>query len=210
MKKILGLTVAALMVMGLVGGGTWAYFSDPEATGNNVFSAGTLDLDLNSGDDTEPVMFTLLDQVPGAADNATLSLDYAGNLDGKLDISFSAINNVGLADGGTDEYGDDSGDLGGALEIAPYIDVDQTGDFTALTDWALKSNGGVDQTALQWDSLDSFASKSWTSVYGGVVTHNDSDNFTIEWRIPTTVGNSIQGDSANFTVTFTLQQAEKP
>ena len=30
MKKILGLTVAALMVMGLIGGGTWAYFTDPE------------------------------------------------------------------------------------------------------------------------------------------------------------------------------------
>ena len=35
MKKILGLAVAALLVMGLVGGGTWAYFSDTEtSTGN--------------------------------------------------------------------------------------------------------------------------------------------------------------------------------
>jgi predicted ribosomally synthesized peptide with SipW-like signal peptide len=29
MKKILGLSVAAMMIMALVGGGTWAYFSDP-------------------------------------------------------------------------------------------------------------------------------------------------------------------------------------
>jgi len=209
MKKILGLTVAALMVMGLVGGGTWAYFSDPEATGNNVFSAGTLDLDLDSGDDTEPVMFNLLDQVPGAADNATLSLDYAGNLDGKLDISFSAINDV-ESSGPTEYEGTGSGELGANLEIAPYIDVDQSGDFTASTDYALKSDQTVVQNALQWAALTSFDSKTWTNVYSGVVTNGDSDNFTIEWRIPTTVGNSIQGDSANFTVTFTLQQAEKP
>ena len=30
MKKILGLTVAAILVMALVGGGTWAYFRDVE------------------------------------------------------------------------------------------------------------------------------------------------------------------------------------
>ena len=44
MKKILGLTVAALLVMGLVGGGTWAYFSDPESSTGNVLTAGTLNL----------------------------------------------------------------------------------------------------------------------------------------------------------------------
>ena len=48
MKKILGLTVVALMVMGLVGGGTWAYFSDVETSTGNTFGAGTLDLTVDS------------------------------------------------------------------------------------------------------------------------------------------------------------------
>ena len=47
MKKILGLTIAALIVMALVGGGTWAYFSDPETSTGNILSAGTLDLKTN-------------------------------------------------------------------------------------------------------------------------------------------------------------------
>ena len=35
---------------------------------------------------------------------------------------------------------------------------------------------------------------------------NTADNFTIAWRISPSIGNAIQGDSANFTITFTLEQ----
>ncbi|GAG27816.1 unnamed protein product, partial [marine sediment metagenome] len=38
MKKILGLTIVAVLVMALVGGGTWAYFSDVERTDTNVLT----------------------------------------------------------------------------------------------------------------------------------------------------------------------------
>ena len=48
MKKILGLTVAALLVMGLVGGGTWAYFTDTETSTGNTFAVGTLDLEVDT------------------------------------------------------------------------------------------------------------------------------------------------------------------
>jgi len=29
----------------------------------------------------------------------------------------------------------------------------------------------------------------------------------VEWRVPTSAGNNIQGDSVSFNVTFTLEQA---
>ncbi|HEX76780.1 MAG TPA: hypothetical protein G4O12_09435, partial [Dehalococcoidia bacterium] len=35
MKKILGLTIAALLVIGTVSSGTWAYFTDTEQSVNN-------------------------------------------------------------------------------------------------------------------------------------------------------------------------------
>ena len=54
MKKILGLTIAAVLVIGLVGGGTWAYFSDTEESAGNVFSSGTLDLGLANSGGTDP------------------------------------------------------------------------------------------------------------------------------------------------------------
>jgi len=50
MKKLFGLTIAALLIIGIVGGGTWAYFSDTETSSSNQITAGTLDLDLDGGD----------------------------------------------------------------------------------------------------------------------------------------------------------------
>ena len=49
MKKILGLTIAVVLVIGLVAGGTWAYFSDVETTTGNTFTAGIIDLELTQG-----------------------------------------------------------------------------------------------------------------------------------------------------------------
>ena len=46
MKKIFGLTIAAVLVMAMVTGGTWAYFSDTESSTNNSLTAGTLDLNI--------------------------------------------------------------------------------------------------------------------------------------------------------------------
>ena len=57
MKKILGLTVAVLLSIGMVGIGTWAYFSDVETSTGNVLTAGTLDLKTN---DVDGVSQTLL------------------------------------------------------------------------------------------------------------------------------------------------------
>jgi len=42
-KKIIGLSIAALLILALVGGATWALFSDTETSANNTLIAGTLD-----------------------------------------------------------------------------------------------------------------------------------------------------------------------
>jgi predicted ribosomally synthesized peptide with SipW-like signal peptide len=206
MKKILGLTVVALMVMGMVGGGTWAYFSDPEVTGANVLAAGTLDLNLDGGDDLAQAILTISDKAPGDSGNDTAPLEFDGSIDGELDIDISGATNT-ESSGGTEYEGDGApGELGANLEVAPYIDVDQQGDFDAATDIALKSDGTTTQAALQWDTLNNFASTSWDDVYTGAVTSGTTDDFVLPWRIGSGVGNTIQGDSANCTITFTLEQ----
>ena len=48
MKKILGLSVAALLVIAMVGGATWAFFQDTESSTGNRIMAGTLDLTLGN------------------------------------------------------------------------------------------------------------------------------------------------------------------
>ncbi|NLE08228.1 MAG: hypothetical protein GX631_03110, partial [Dehalococcoidales bacterium] len=84
MKKILGLSVAALMVMGLVGGGTWAYFSDTEESTGNIFTAGTLDLCLYNTSNTSSTgsitgTFSASIWAPGDTINGTLYINNDGS-----------------------------------------------------------------------------------------------------------------------------------
>ena len=90
MKKILGLAVAALLVMGLVGGGTWAYFSDTETSSNNVLTAGTIVLEFDSGVTTPFNLGPLApgDNVSGAVD---WELENQGSLPGYLYITFGSL-----------------------------------------------------------------------------------------------------------------------
>lgn len=48
MKKIIGLTIAVVLIIGLVAGGTWAYFTDTEESVGNVFTSGTIDIAISN------------------------------------------------------------------------------------------------------------------------------------------------------------------
>lgn len=83
MKKKLGMGVAtAVLGLGLIGGGTFAYFSDQEVS-NNTFAAGTLDLALN------PTEIINVDNIkPGDKMLRTFNLANKGTLDIKtVDLS---------------------------------------------------------------------------------------------------------------------------
>lgn len=57
LKKIAGLTIAALLVSGMMTIGAWAYFSDVETASGNVMMAGTLDLKTNDADGVNQTLF---------------------------------------------------------------------------------------------------------------------------------------------------------
>ncbi len=44
LKKLAGLTIAALLVLGVTAGASWSYFRDTETSAGNTITAGTLDL----------------------------------------------------------------------------------------------------------------------------------------------------------------------
>ena len=57
MKRILGLTIAFMLLIGMVGIGTFAYFSDAETAYGNQLSAGTLDLKTNDADGVSQTLY---------------------------------------------------------------------------------------------------------------------------------------------------------
>lgn len=203
MKKIFGLTIATLIVLAMMAGGTWAYFSDTESSANNTLTAGTMDLNVDGGN-AAVTTFSVTGKAPGDSGTGSTTLANAGNLSGELDITFSAITNTG---NGTGEFGDSSGDLGGVAEMAVYVDVDQSGAWNA-GDIGLKSDGTTysSPTALNYATINSYGSDTFNAVE--TVNASAADSLVIDWRIPTSAGNSIQGDSVSFDITFTLEQAD--
>jgi predicted ribosomally synthesized peptide with SipW-like signal peptide len=76
MKKILGLALAAILVMAMVAGGTWAYFNDVEASDTNAITAGKLDITLGTSEYS-----TDIDNIkPGDTHTVTIDVTNAGTL----------------------------------------------------------------------------------------------------------------------------------
>ncbi len=96
MKKILGLTIATVLFIGMAGIGTLAYFSDIETSTGNTLAAGTLDLKTGG---TDGVSGTLVatGMAPGViVGPATIVLNNIGSVAGSsLDLSFSYVNTDG-------------------------------------------------------------------------------------------------------------------
>ena len=100
-KKKLGLGVAsAALGLSLIGGGTYAYFSDVETT-NNTFAAGTLDLAVN------PTTIINVDNIkPGDWMNRTFKLENKGSLDISkviLDTDYTVTDKNG--NNGSEDFG---------------------------------------------------------------------------------------------------------
>jgi predicted ribosomally synthesized peptide with SipW-like signal peptide len=203
MKKILGLMVAALLVIMMVGGGTWAYFSDTEDSAGNTLAAGTLDLNID-GDNEAVVTFDVSNKAPGDSGNGSNTLSNVGSLDGELDIQFSEVTNTAGSGSGEFEGGD--GELGGVALLTAYVDVDSNGSWST-GDIGLKSDGSKynHPTELDYATVDSYSEKSWDAVE--TMASGAADDIVVMWQIPTDATNAIQGDSVSVDITFVLEQA---
>ena len=227
MKKILGLTIAALLVMGLVGGGTWAYFTDVETSTGNVLTAGTLNLDLTdtSDDGTEsevatwvfPAIAPGLSGGGGAGNGLTIS--NTGTLNGYLDLSSVTVTNAENYDANTDEAetADDAdtsdstgvGELGANLLVQIWIDADNDGavggagaTLTEESIYPAAAIGTADPGVT--GVLDSF-----TGLYDldELLSAGTSTYIALLYDLPgAATNNACQGDSATLSFTVELDQ----
>ena len=136
MKKILGLTIVALLIMGLVGGGTWAYFSDTESSTGNQLTAGTLDLQLGA---TQILTSSISNVAPGDSNAESTTLTNNGSIAAELDIAFDTALTEAGGSGGT-QYEDSIAHLGGVAMIALYLDAEQD-TWDGADDIGFKSDG---------------------------------------------------------------------
>ncbi|MFO1443248.1 M73 family metallopeptidase [Bacillus sp. Bva_UNVM-123] len=132
MKKKLGMGIAsAALGLALVGGGTYAYFSDTEVT-NNTFAAGTLDLAVNPS-----VIMDVSNIKPGDIMVKEFQLENNGTLDiSKVDLT--TVYNV------IDVKGDNTDDFGKHIKVLFLENIDKTGEGWLIDDF----NDVISETTL--------------------------------------------------------------
>lgn len=216
MKKRILLSVMILALVGmLLGAGIYAYFSDVESSAGNSFIAGTLNLRVGN-DDPTTVRISVEGLKPGDAGNAADWLvKNDGSIAGDLDIGIGTITNyenvltepeeaAGDASGGATQ-----GELGSFLKVAIWLDVDQsgdwsTGDIALRSDGTTLTNGGAD--ILPYDYLDNYGGRSYSDIL--TMTGGNEFDFMVDYDFPSAASdNRAQSDSAEFDITFTLNQA---
>jgi len=207
MKKIIGLTIAALLIMGIVGGSTYAYFSDTETSTGNAFAAGTLNLTVNTNDGSNTVVYTVTNANPGQSGTGIWALVNAGNLGGYIDLESIAVTNAEGYDAATNEAeaADDAdtsnatgvGELASNLDVVLFVD-DGAGAGTA-------NNGIVDGTEVTIYSgkLSAIAGSYNQNLALGAA---GTTYVSMTWSVGTTVNNTIMGDSATLALIFELAQ----
>jgi len=205
MKKIIGLSIAALLVIGLIGGGTFAYFSDTETSLGNTFTAGTLNLvNVISGtaiDNSiviteqadglnDKVEFGLTEPIaPGSSGTITWTLSNTGSISGNVTLVAATTFGEGAAPNEPELAADPTNLVGLGQNLMVWVTRGGT-DILGATGGYVAMSGLAAALNLENQTI---------AAAGSLV-------YVLHWQVPTSVGNEIQGDTAALDITFTLEQ----
>jgi predicted ribosomally synthesized peptide with SipW-like signal peptide len=222
MKKILVLIFTALLIFGLVSGGTWAFFSDTESGTDNSIIAGTLDLRVGAADPCTESIDLGYQIHPGISGNAAdWTVTNLGNISGSLKVAIGSItNNENTRTepeeaAGDTTIGEAEGELGDFVGIAVWLDSNQSGAWDS-GDMYLKSDStvvnwvsGSSLPAAAYDDINNYAGIDWELADGMPVLSGSADlDFVVEYSFPNDANdNRTQSDSCVFDITFILEQA---
>lgn len=193
MKKILFSLMTLALVIGLVGAGAFAYFSDTETSTGNTFTAGTLDLSVGGENPNVSPDFIIggtSGVKPGDSGTITYNLKNEGTLDGYLDLS--GISKVDTE--GTNPESE-TGDTAEPGELSANIYV--TVKIGAVQQYA----GLLSGIAAAYDADVALAGGASTTLTIDWVV--DKDNVD---PLGQDVGNDIQGDVVTVGLTIELDQ----
>ena len=191
MKKIVGISLAVLILSGMTGIGTWAYFSDFESASGNVLAAGTLDLKTNDTDGESQQFFGTQKMKPGfiigpeyvvlknagSLDAATLDIDltYVENDHPKNPVNKSADETAANIAVTTLNYGGAS-----ILSLIPDLNADGIKDLYEMKNASLNTLAGIDSQSTK--------------------------TFEMAVQCAANTTKQFQGDGITITINFTLNQ----
>ncbi len=188
MKKILGLTVALLLLSGMTGIGTWAYFSDTETSTGNQMTAGTLDLKTDDVDGVTQTLFAINMQPGDIVGSEIITLKNAGSTVGDtVDLAFSYVEND-LSANPADMSADDTA----AMMEVTVLKYDGSSLFVADTNF----NTYPDIQDLKNSDLSGLNS----------IAALASKEFEIAVKFRDGADKDFQADGITVTMTFTLNQ----
>ena len=189
-KKIVGLALAALIVSGMFGIGTWAYFVDTETSSTNVLAAGTLDLKTNDADGVSQTLLATNMQPGDTIGPEYIILKNTGNLPGSsLDMEFTYVENDASAN-----------------------PVDRSADDTAavIELMTLKYNGSSLLASIQDDNTNGYRDiedlKNTDLSGQSGVDASATKEFEIVIKPRSDTDKQFQADGITITMTFTLNQ----
>ncbi len=184
----------SLLVLGLVavvlGAGTFAYFSDVETSQNNVFAAGTVDIEVTDASGSFGPYNIALTALPGETywyntsvyNNGTSTVNVYLKLDNLVD-SGGVTTEPELAVNPADDIND--------LSNKTYIQINVDGTDKLAAGTTLNSQAG-----------------SW--VYLGSLSPGATMHVNMSLHIDSATGNAYQGDKSTFDVTFKAFQTNDP
>lgn len=201
-KKKLGMGIlAGALGLSLIGGGTFAYFSDTEET-VNTFAAGTLDLSV------DPTVIIDVDNLkPGDVMVREFELINSGSLD---------ISSIDLATSYTvyDAKGDNTDDFGKHIKVLFLENVDKTGAGFIIGDYndVIAETTLYDLQHMTPDAVENV--QSWITWLLGLngedsgLAAGDSDLMWVAFEFVDNGEdqNEFQGDALELTWTFTAHQ----
>ncbi len=195
MKKILLSLLGIIVVIGLVGLGAFAWFSDVETSNGNIFTAGTLDLNIDGGN-TNVVKFTVANMRPGNQPKGSYNLKNVGTINGFLDLENIVVTSAEngrldpeIAAGDTT---DGVGELQNVLGVYLFVDYGKDGWFS-VGDKVIY-NGLAKDMPSNFELNEPLAAGADINIQGII-------NW---WSTPN--DNQAQSDSMTIGITFELAQ----
>jgi len=194
MKKIiLSLALITLSIAGLTAA-TVAYFSDSGAVLGTTFSTSTMDLGIDKNPDG-----TIYDWVDNFTNGQTISGLYPGYpTKGEHNWQVLDLKNIGTVDGNvTIQLNATSWSaLGDNLVFTVSYDSDNDGTFVPVVTGTLAQFAG-----------NTYALGGFTGVSNNLGNQEGKmSSVKIEWSVPTSAGNDIQGKSVTIDAVFGLEQ----